>query len=31
MTDYLSPTVIQPAIPAAAMTPLERLLLQPHL
>jgi len=28
MADYYSPTVIQPPIPAAAMTPLERLLLE---
>lgn len=27
MTDYFSPTVIQPAIPVADITPLERLLL----
>jgi hypothetical protein len=27
MADYFSPTVIQPAIPAADITPLERLLL----
>ena len=27
MADYNQPTVIQPTIPAAAMTPLERLLL----
>src|ERR1700687_5581899 len=27
MADYYSPTVIQPPIPVAAMTPLERLLL----
>lgn len=27
MADYFSPTVIQPAIPVASMTPLERLLL----
>jgi hypothetical protein len=28
MADYYSPTVIQPPIPVAAMTPLERLLLE---
>src|SRR5579863_2360825 len=28
MTDYYSPTVIQPPIPVAAMTPLERFLLE---
>jgi hypothetical protein len=28
MADYYSPTVIQPPIPATAMTPLERLLLE---
>lgn len=28
MTDYYSPTVIQPTIPVAAMTPLERLVLE---
>jgi hypothetical protein len=28
MADYYSPTVIQPTIPVAAMTPLERLLFE---